>query len=77
MKKQSVRSPGGTVPFLFPWHAETAAVSIASAPGLIGGIMEQFAQAGRRKPPALSLAATLRMLVETPLDTAMQAQRCC
>jgi pyrroline-5-carboxylate reductase len=50
---------------------ETATILTASAPGLIAGIMEQFAQAGTRKSPELSLETTRRMLVETLLGTAM------
>lgn len=49
---------------------ETATIVTSSGPGLIAGILEQFAQAAARKSPELSIDLTRRMLVETMLGTA-------
>ncbi|RNB92262.1 pyrroline-5-carboxylate reductase [Brevibacillus fluminis] len=53
---------------------ETATILTSSAPGLIAGILEQFAQAGTRHTPELSIEQTRRYLVETLLGTATLLQ---
>jgi pyrroline-5-carboxylate reductase len=50
---------------------ETATILTSSAPGLIAGILEHFAQGAVRKTPELDLDAARRMLVETLLGTAL------
>lgn len=54
---------------------ETATILTSSAPGLIAGILESFAQAAVRKTPELSIDLARRMLVETMLGTAMLLQK--
>lgn len=49
---------------------ETATILSSSGPGLIAGIMEQFAQAAFRQTPEISLDAYRNMLVHTLLGTA-------
>jgi pyrroline-5-carboxylate reductase len=53
---------------------ETATILTSSAPGLIAGILEQFAQAGTRHTPDLSIEQSRRYLVETLLGTALLLQ---
>lgn len=50
---------------------ETTTILTSSAPGLIAGMMEQFAQAASRKTPELSLDTYRSLLVETLLGTAL------
>jgi pyrroline-5-carboxylate reductase len=50
---------------------ETATILTSSAPGLIAGILEQFAQGAVRKTPELDMDAARRMLTETLLGTAL------
>jgi len=54
---------------------ETATILTSSAPGLIAGILESFAQAAVRRTPELSIDLARRMLVETMLGTAMLLQK--
>ncbi|QRG68520.1 NAD(P)-binding domain-containing protein [Brevibacillus choshinensis] len=54
---------------------ETATILTSSAPGLIAGILESFAQAAVRKTPELSIDLARHMLVETMLGTAMLLQK--
>ncbi|WP_400164720.1 pyrroline-5-carboxylate reductase dimerization domain-containing protein [Brevibacillus sp. TJ4] len=54
---------------------ETATILTSSAPGLLAGIMEAFAQAAVRKTPALSVEQARSMLVETMLGTATLLQK--
>ncbi|MGD8192016.1 pyrroline-5-carboxylate reductase dimerization domain-containing protein [Brevibacillus ginsengisoli] len=49
---------------------ETATILTSSGPGLIAGIMEQFAQAAFRQTPEFALDTYRHMLVETLLGTA-------
>lgn len=53
---------------------ETATILTSSAPGLIAGILEQFAQAGTRQTPELTIEQSRRYLVETLLGTALLLQ---
>jgi pyrroline-5-carboxylate reductase len=50
---------------------ETATILTSSAPGLLAGILEHFAQAAVRKTPQLDIDSARRMLVETLLGTAL------
>ncbi len=50
---------------------ETATILTSSAPGLIAGIMEHFAQAAYRQTPELTLSTYRDMLRETLLGTAL------
>ncbi|RAT97523.1 NAD(P)-binding domain-containing protein [Brevibacillus sp. Leaf182] len=50
---------------------ETATILTSSAPGLIAGILDSFAQAAVRKTPELDLDTARSMLVETMLGTAL------
>lgn len=53
---------------------ETATILTSSAPGLLAGIMESYAQAAVRKSPGLSIDSARQMLVETMLGTAKLLQ---
>lgn len=53
---------------------ETATILTSSAPGLIAGILESYAQAAVRKTPSLSIEKAREMLVETMLGTATLLQ---
>ncbi|USG64735.1 NAD(P)-binding domain-containing protein [Brevibacillus ruminantium] len=48
---------------------ETATILTSSAPGLIAGILEEFAQAAVRRSPELEIDTARRMLVETLAGT--------
>lgn len=50
---------------------ETATILSSSAPGLIAGILDAFAQAAVRKTPELGIEAARSILVETMLGTAL------
>lgn len=50
---------------------ETATILTSSAPGLLAGILDSFAQAAVRKTPKLDLETARSMLVETMLGTAL------
>jgi pyrroline-5-carboxylate reductase len=54
---------------------ETATILTSSAPGLLAGIMEAFAQAAVRKTPSLSIETARSMLAETMLGTATLLQK--
>jgi pyrroline-5-carboxylate reductase len=53
---------------------ETATILTSSAPGLLAGIMESYAQAAVSKTPELSIETARSMLVETMLGTAKLLQ---
>lgn len=54
---------------------ETATILTSSAPGLIAGILESFAQAAVRQSPQLPIETARSMLVETMLGTALLLQK--
>ncbi|MGM0712679.1 pyrroline-5-carboxylate reductase dimerization domain-containing protein [Brevibacillus parabrevis] len=52
-------------------NIETATILSSSAPGLIAGMLDSFAQAAVRKTPELDIATARTILVETMLGTAL------
>ncbi|MFD2369214.1 pyrroline-5-carboxylate reductase dimerization domain-containing protein [Brevibacillus sp. GCM10020057] len=54
---------------------ETVTILTSSAPGLIAGMLESFAQAAVRRTPELSIELARSMLVETMLGTALLLQK--
>ncbi|MEJ8548264.1 NAD(P)-binding domain-containing protein [Brevibacillus borstelensis] len=59
----------GTVEEVTEESVETATILTSSAPGLIAGILEAFAQAAVRTSPELGIDTARRMLVETLAGT--------
>ncbi|QQE73788.1 NAD(P)-binding domain-containing protein [Brevibacillus composti] len=65
----------GTVEEITEAAIETATILTSSAPGLIAGILEEFAQAAVRHTPELELDSARRMLVETMIGTSLLLER--